>query len=123
MVIGVREDGDKEFLAVEVGYRESEDSWSAVFRDLRDRGMNEPKLMTGDGSKFKDGIKIADTTTTDEKVAAWCFTFHPRHLTIARVDARARDLLVRRHQAQHLPGPYGRPAICRCGAWLPTRLR
>lgn len=26
VVIGVREDGDKEFLAVEVGYRESEDS-------------------------------------------------------------------------------------------------
>ena len=50
MVIGVREDGEKELLAVEDGYRESEDSWAAVFRDLRDRGMNEPKLMTGDGA-------------------------------------------------------------------------
>lgn len=50
VVIGVREDGEKELLAVEDGYRESEDSWSAVFRDLRDRGMNEPKLMTGDGA-------------------------------------------------------------------------
>jgi putative transposase len=50
VVIGVREDGCKELLAVEDGYRESEDSWSAVFRDLRDRGMNEPKLMTGDGA-------------------------------------------------------------------------
>ncbi len=49
VVIGVREDGCKELLAVEDGYRESEDSWAAVFRDLRDRGMNEPKLMTGDG--------------------------------------------------------------------------
>jgi putative transposase len=39
-----------ELLAVEDGYRESEDSWSAVFRDLRDRGMNEPKLVTGDGA-------------------------------------------------------------------------
>jgi putative transposase len=37
VVIGVREDGEKELLAVEDGYRESEDSWSAVFRDLRDR--------------------------------------------------------------------------------------
>jgi putative transposase len=50
VVIGVREDGCKELLAVEDGYRESEDSWSAVFRDLRDRGLNEPKLVTGDGA-------------------------------------------------------------------------
>jgi putative transposase len=50
VVIGVREDGEKELLAVEDGYRESEDSWAAVFRDLRDRGMNAPKLVTGDGA-------------------------------------------------------------------------
>src|SRR5271156_2938427 len=50
VVIGVREDGCKELLAVEDGYRESEDSWAAVFRDLRDRGLGEPKLMTGDGA-------------------------------------------------------------------------
>jgi putative transposase len=50
VVIGVREDGCKELLAVEDGYRESEDSWAAVFRDLRDRGMNEPKLACGDGA-------------------------------------------------------------------------
>ncbi len=50
VVIGVREDGCKELLAAEDGYRESEDSWASVFRDLRDRGMNEPKLVTGDGA-------------------------------------------------------------------------
>jgi putative transposase len=50
VAIGVREDGCKELLAVEDGYRESEDSWSEVFRDLRDRGMTEPKLVTGDGA-------------------------------------------------------------------------
>jgi putative transposase len=50
VVIGVREDGEKELLAVEDGYRESTDSWAAVLRDLRDRGMNEPKLVTGDGA-------------------------------------------------------------------------
>jgi putative transposase len=50
VVIGVREDGEKELLAVEDGYRESTDSWSAVFRDLKARDMNEPKLVTGDGA-------------------------------------------------------------------------
>jgi putative transposase len=46
----VREDGVKELLAVEDGYRESTDSWAAVMRDLRDRGLNTPKLVTGDGA-------------------------------------------------------------------------
>jgi len=50
VVIGVREDGVKELLAVEDGYRESTDSWAQVLRDLRDRGLNEPKLVTGDGA-------------------------------------------------------------------------
>jgi putative transposase len=50
VVIGVREDGEKELLAVEDGYRESTDSWAAVLRDLRDRGLTCPKLVTGDGA-------------------------------------------------------------------------
>jgi len=43
VVIGVREDGCKELLAVEDGYRESTESWAAVLRDLRDRGLKTPK--------------------------------------------------------------------------------
>lgn len=50
VVIGVREDGVKELLAVEDGYRESTESWAVVLRGLKDRGMNEPKLVCGDGA-------------------------------------------------------------------------
>jgi putative transposase len=50
VVIGVREDGVKELLAVEDGYRESTESWAAVMRDLKDRGLNEPRLVVGDGA-------------------------------------------------------------------------
>src|SRR4051794_20352389 len=50
VVIGVREDGVKELLAVEDGYRESTESWAAVMRDLKDRGLNEPRLVIGDGA-------------------------------------------------------------------------
>jgi putative transposase len=50
VVIGVREDGTKELLAVEDGYRESTDSWAGVLRDLKRRGLNEPKLVVGDGA-------------------------------------------------------------------------
>ena len=50
VVIGVKEDGTKELLAVEDGYRESTDSWAAVLRDLKKRGLGEPKLVVGDGA-------------------------------------------------------------------------
>jgi transposase-like protein len=50
VVIGVREDGVKELLAVEDGYRESTESWATVMRDLKDRGLNEPRLVIGDGA-------------------------------------------------------------------------
>jgi len=38
VVIGVREDGTKELLAVEDGYRDSSESWASVMRDLKARG-------------------------------------------------------------------------------------
>jgi transposase-like protein len=50
VIIGVREDGRKELLAVEDGHRESTDSWAEVLRDLKARGMSEPKLVTADGA-------------------------------------------------------------------------
>lgn len=50
VVIGVREDGEKELLAVEDGYRESTESWSGVFRDMKRRGLGCPKLVVGDGA-------------------------------------------------------------------------
>jgi putative transposase len=50
VVIGVREDGVKELLAVEDGYRESTESWAGVMRDLKRRGLNEPRLVIGDGA-------------------------------------------------------------------------
>jgi len=50
VVIGVREDGEKELLAVEDGYRESTESWAGVLRDMKRRGLNCPKLVVGDGA-------------------------------------------------------------------------
>jgi putative transposase len=49
VVIGAREDGQKELLAMGLGYRESTESWSGVLRDLRDRGLAAPLLAVGDG--------------------------------------------------------------------------
>jgi len=49
-VLGAREGGEKELLAMESGYRESTESWKGVVRDLRDRGLESPLLAMGDGA-------------------------------------------------------------------------
>jgi transposase-like protein len=50
VVVGAREDGRKELLAMELGYRESSASWAGVLRGLRDRGLDAPLLACGDGA-------------------------------------------------------------------------
>ena len=50
VLIGVRADGRKELVAVGDGFRESEDSWAEVLRDLKRRGMRAPVLAIGDGA-------------------------------------------------------------------------
>lgn len=50
VAIGGLVGGRKVVLAVEPGYRESTESWSEVLRDLKQRGMNCPGLVIGDGN-------------------------------------------------------------------------
>jgi transposase-like protein len=50
VLIGVRHDGTKELIAVEDGYRESTESWAALLRDLKHRGMRAPVVAVGDGA-------------------------------------------------------------------------
>jgi len=50
VVIGVNERGEKRFLAIEDGVRESTQSWREVLLKLRSRGMNVPELAIGDGA-------------------------------------------------------------------------
>jgi len=49
VAIGGLSNGQKVVLAIEPGYRESVEGWSGVLRDLKERGMNPPRLVTGDG--------------------------------------------------------------------------
>jgi putative transposase len=50
VVIGVNERGEKHFLAIEDGVRESTQSWREVLLKLKSRGMNGPALAIGDGA-------------------------------------------------------------------------
>ena len=49
VVLAALRDGQKVILAVESGYRESTESWAAILRDLKRRGLAVPKLVIGDG--------------------------------------------------------------------------
>ncbi len=50
ILIDVREDGSKELIAVEDGYRESKESCLSVLRDLPARGVEAPLLAIGDSA-------------------------------------------------------------------------
>ena len=93
VVIGVREDGEKELLAVEDGYRESTDSWAAVFRDLRDRGLGCPKLVTGDGA-LGAWAALRDVFPDARRQACWVHkTANVLDALPKRLQPRAKSLL------------------------------
>lgn len=50
VIVGVNKRGEKHFLAIEDGVRESTQSWREVLLKLKDRGMDTPQLATGDGA-------------------------------------------------------------------------
>lgn len=50
VVIGADRTGKKHLLALEEGFRESKDSWLALLRSLKARGMNEPAIAVADGA-------------------------------------------------------------------------
>lgn len=51
VLMGATADGKKELIAVLDGYRESEQSWSELLLDLKNRGLaTAPKIAVGDGA-------------------------------------------------------------------------
>jgi putative transposase len=50
VIIGVNERGEKHFLAIEDGVRESTQSWREILLSLKSRGLNPPELAVGDGA-------------------------------------------------------------------------
>ena len=71
VVIGVREDGVKELLAVEDGYRESTESWAGVMRDLQ--GPRAQRAPAGDRRRRARarGPRCATCSRTARKQTCW----------------------------------------------------
>lgn len=51
VILGATDTGQKELVAIQEGYRESETSWLDVLRELKERGLETgPELAVGDGA-------------------------------------------------------------------------
>jgi putative transposase len=51
VVIGVDVEGQKDLLAIEDAFGESAESWSALFENLRERGLKNVALLVADGAQ------------------------------------------------------------------------
>ncbi len=68
VMIGVRADGTKELIALDDGYRESEDSWLDLLRSCKRRGMTAPVLAVGDGALgFWAALRQVFPTTREQR--------------------------------------------------------
>jgi len=93
VVMGALSDGTKELLAVVPGYRESTESWGAVFRDLKARGIQPPKLILADGLA---GIWAAAREVWPESKEQRCWNHKMRNVLDRlpkREQTAGRDLL------------------------------
>jgi transposase-like protein len=94
VLIGVRPDGTKEVVALEDGYRESAESWRAVLRDLKRRGMRAPVLAIGDGAL---GFWAAVREVWPETAEQRCWV----HRIVNVLDKLPKNLQPRAKQALH----------------------
>jgi transposase-like protein len=71
VMIGARPDGSKELVAVEDGYRESAESWAALLRQLKGRGMAAPLVAVGDGA-LGFWAAVRDVWPETKPARCWC---------------------------------------------------
>jgi transposase-like protein len=78
VVVGINDDGRREILTWRCADVESEDTWTEVFRELRQRGVSGVEWVVSDGH---EGIQAAVCTQWNE--AAWqrCWTHFIRNAT------------------------------------------
>lgn len=69
VLMGATPEGKKELIAVQDGYRESEQSWKSLLLDVRQRGLTiDPELAIGDGALgFWKALPQVFTTTRTQR--------------------------------------------------------
>lgn len=100
VVMGVNVDGAKEVIALEDGYRESQESWASLLRDLKRRGMPAPMLAIGDGALgFWAAVRKVYPETPEQR----CWVHKIRNVLDKlpkRLQPRAKDML---HEIMYAP--------------------
>ena len=106
VVVGVRPDGSKELVALADGYRESKESWAALLRGLRDRGLAGPVLAVGDGALgFRAAIRDVFPSTKEQR--CWVHKTANCLRRIAKTPSPTSETCHPGHLQRRLP--YGRP--------------
>jgi putative transposase len=86
VIMGVLPSGEKRFVAISDGFRESTESWKTLLRDLKDRGLQlGPRLAIGDGSL---GFWAALTEVYPDTKAQRCWV----HKTVNVLDCLPKSL-------------------------------
>ena len=93
VILGVAADGRKEVIAIADGYRESEESWASLLRDLKRRGLPAPVLAIGDGALgFWAALRAVYPETREQR----CWVHKLRNVLDKlpkRLQAQAKELL------------------------------
>lgn len=71
VVIGVNAQGEKQFLAIEDGVRESTQSWREVLLNLKARGLTAPAVAIGDGAMGFWGA-LEELYPSTQQQRCWC---------------------------------------------------
>jgi len=74
VLMGATQDGRKELIAIQDGYRESEQSWKSLLLDVKQRGLTvDPQLATGDGALgfWKALPQVYPKTRTQRPRGCW----------------------------------------------------
>lgn len=69
VLMGATKDGKKELIAIQDGFRESEQSWKELLLDVKQRGLTiDPKVAVGDGALgFWKAVKQVFPTTREQR--------------------------------------------------------
>ena len=89
VVLGIGDDGHRSVLAIEPGTRDNVDSWRAVFRELKRRGLDPKAVRIG----IMDGLPGLEDLFRDEfpsAVTARCWV-HALRNALAKSPARLRE--------------------------------
>lgn len=95
VVAGINDDGRREILTWRLADAESEDTWTEVFRELRQRGVSGVEWVVSDGH---EGIQAAVSTQWPEATWQRCWTHFQRN-ALAKVGQRHKETLAKELRA------------------------